>query len=85
MREEGIEEEEDPVPINSKLRGVWEYVSELESDIEMWEPIMPRPIVLVDSEHDAGLNGPPEILSNTVAPMPFEGKANVGGLLKDKV
>ncbi|CAO2815970.1 unnamed protein product [Amaranthus hypochondriacus] len=71
-----MEEEEDPVPMNSRSRAGCEWVSKHESAIEMWEPIMPRPI-LDDSEGEVGLNEPPEMLSNNIGP-------NIGGRLKEK-
>ncbi|CAO2835054.1 unnamed protein product [Amaranthus hypochondriacus] len=80
-----MEKEEDHVPMNKILRGVWEWVPELESDIEMWEPIMPRPIVLSNSEGEAKLNGLPERLSNTVGPLSFGGNANIWGWLRMRI
>ena len=50
----------------------------------MWKPIMARPRVLGDSDSETGLNGPLEMLSNIVGPMPFGGNANIGGWLKEK-
>ena len=57
---------------------------ELKSEIEMWELIMPRPIVLSDFEDKAKLNGPLERLSNTVGLMSFVGNANIWGWLNEE-
>ena len=45
---------------------------------------MPRLIVLADFEGEVRLNGPLEMQSNAVGPMPFDGNANTGGWLKEK-
>ena len=50
----------------------------------MWETLTPRPIFLSDSKGEAELNGPPEILGNTVRPIPFDENANIGGWLKEE-
>ena len=54
------------MPINSRLRGSRNGSQKLRVTLRCINlAIMPGPIVLANSEGEDGLNGPPEMLSNT--------------------
>ena len=61
------------------MRGVWEWVSQPESGIEMWGPLMPRLIVFSNLKGEIELNRPLEKLGNNTRPMRFDGIANIKG------
>ena len=73
------EMDEEVVPINNNLVGDWDWTSNFESDIKMWEPLIARTIVLSYFDGEAKLNEPPEMLGNTAGPMPFNGNVNIWG------